>query len=41
MLPDVRNYIESHDPPELPDRTGGDIPQFDSYRGPDGEEHFE
>lgn len=41
MLPDVRNYIESHDPPELPARTGGNLPEFDSYRTPDGEEHFQ
>lgn len=41
MLPDVRYYIESHDPPELPERTGFQKPEFDSYRTPDGEEHFE
>jgi hypothetical protein len=35
MLPDVRHYIESQILPALPE------PEFDSYRTPDGEEHFE
>jgi len=41
MLPEVKRYIESHDPPELPERTNSDIPRFYSYFTPDGEEHFE